>query len=573
MKRFSIYILLLAVAVSCFVWEKSYRRMKKRNRAKVVQAVFPVIEEKPFVFVIPSYNNEAICERTLRSCFEQNYSNYRVIYIDDASTDKTYEKVKAFIQKENQEKRCTLIRNEKNLGGMENLYRAIHSCLDHEIVITLDGDDWLAHDWVLEKLNACYANPDIWLAYGSYMSYPAYTRGECSRPIPREVLKESRLRSYMDEVGTVASHLRSFYAGFCKQVKLQDVLYEGHFLPSTWDAGIMLPMLEMAQSQHISFVQDILYIYNRANPLNDDKVKRDIQQACSRYVRALPSYKPAEGPFIMEEDRGTADLIVFSYNRPLQLYGFLESLQAHTKHCGQITVIYRTDEEAFARAYEEVKEQFPSVVFYQQSQEPLADFKPLVLQAFAEGRSNYVVFAVDDIIVKDAIDFRECITALKETGAYGFYLRLGTHLDYCYMLDRPQAVPQAISLQQDICAWQFKVGQADWQYPNCLDMTLYSKEEIKQDLKELEFVHPNNLEALWAARADLNKVGLCYEKSKIVNIPLSLVNPSSNRNMNSYSAEELLTLFNQGLKIDVVPLFQIENKAAHMEYNPTFIKR
>src|SRR3990167_9582444 len=45
------------------------------------------LEQKPFVVVISGYNNGAYLERTLRSIFSQVYDRYRLIYIDDASTD------------------------------------------------------------------------------------------------------------------------------------------------------------------------------------------------------------------------------------------------------------------------------------------------------------------------------------------------------------------------------------------------------------------------------------------------------------------------------------------------------
>jgi hypothetical protein len=104
-------------------------------------------------------------------------------------------------------------------------------------------------------------------------------------------------------------------------------------------------------------------------------------------------------------------------------------------------------------------------------------------------------------------------------------------------------------------------------------MTLYKKADIEADLMAIEFDRPNAKEEVWAQRADLSKVGLCYETSKIVNIPLGLVNMSENRNMNLYSAEEMLTFFNQGLKIDIEPLHQIQNISAHIEYQPLFIER
>ena len=38
------------------------------------------IPEKPFVIVVPSYNNEKYCEQNLLSILGQEYQNFRVIY-------------------------------------------------------------------------------------------------------------------------------------------------------------------------------------------------------------------------------------------------------------------------------------------------------------------------------------------------------------------------------------------------------------------------------------------------------------------------------------------------------------
>ena len=58
------------------------------------EPLFAVTEHKPFVIVVPSYNNSSWVEKNLRSIFEQKYDNYRVVYINDASTIQHYYKLK-----------------------------------------------------------------------------------------------------------------------------------------------------------------------------------------------------------------------------------------------------------------------------------------------------------------------------------------------------------------------------------------------------------------------------------------------------------------------------------------------
>ena len=45
--------------------------------------------ENKFKIVIPSYNNEQWIEHNVASILNQTYTNYDVLYINDASTDDT----------------------------------------------------------------------------------------------------------------------------------------------------------------------------------------------------------------------------------------------------------------------------------------------------------------------------------------------------------------------------------------------------------------------------------------------------------------------------------------------------
>jgi glycosyltransferase involved in cell wall biosynthesis len=530
-------------------------------------------EDKPFVVVIASYNNEAVCHKNLRSVIEQEYTAYRVIYIDDCSTDRTYERVEQFIKDHHCEDKFTLIRNEKRLGAMENFYRAIHSCKDEEIVAVLDGDDWFSNERVLAILNGYYAKPKVWMTYGSYVYYPTYHKGECSKRIPEKVWDGKGIRHHSQK-GVITSHLKTFYAALFKKIRLEDVTLKGEFLSSTWDMAAMFPMLEMCGKRHARFVPEVLYVNNRSNPLNDDKVNFEAQQTCWKHVLSSPPYERVCNGTMWErhEEALKADLIIFSYDRPMQLLALLESAEKELSSLGMKTVIYRASSDEYAAAYQEVETRFGDISFVKQSETPHQDFKPLVMKTLERG-SPYVCFAVDDIIIKDRIDLAECIKSMQESGAYGFYLRLGRHVDQCYMLNRSQAIPQAIALEKGVHAWEFGLAEGDWGYPHSLDMTLYRKDDVKKAFEKLDFIHPNSLEAAWAMKSPLHRIGLCYEHSKIVNIPLNLVNVSSNRNMNLYTAKELLELFNAGKKIDIAPLYQICNRSAHMDYEPIFIAR
>lgn len=278
---------------------------------------------------------------------------------------------------------------------------------------------------------------------------------------------------------------------------------------------------------------------------------------------------------ITNERAQKADLVIYSFDRPLQLYALLESVQKYMTGLGDIQVIYRATQEAYARAYDEVKKDFEQVIFLSQGDNPHQDFKPLTLQAAFASPHEYIIFAVDDIIVKDFIDVSSDIALLQETQAYGFYYRLGKNLSHCYMLHCDQAVPPLQTVADGAYSWKFCEAEYDWGYPNTVDMTLYKKEDIKNFFETVKYEAPNPLESRWACYAHLvvNRLGLCHECSKIVNLPLNCVQTFYNNGHMGVDPQYLLNEFNMVNKIDISPLFRIANISAHQEYALTFLPR
>jgi glycosyltransferase involved in cell wall biosynthesis len=241
---------------------------------------------KKMVVVIPSYNNRQWYERNLFSLCAQDYDNFRAIYVDDGSLDETGQLVEKFIANHHVGNRIHLIRNSVRVGAMQNLYNMVHSCDDDEIIIVLDGDDWFAHNSVLTKINEVYSDPNCWMTYGQYVTWPDNLLGY-SRQIPWHVTEISGFRQYEWS----ASHLRSFYAWLFKKIRKEDLLAPcGAFYPMAWDQAMMFPMLEMS-GHRAKFISDILYIYNAANPINDSKVNRPLQRELETHVRMRKRYE------------------------------------------------------------------------------------------------------------------------------------------------------------------------------------------------------------------------------------------------------------------------------------------
>ncbi len=256
------------------------------------------------------------------------------------------------------------------------------------------------------------------------------------------------------------------------------------------------------------------------------------------------------------------DLIVYSYDRPMQLYAFLESVERYVKGIKDTFAIVRTSDADYQKAYQVVKERFSHVQFIYQKN-PFDDLKQITLECF-NNDTPYILFGVDDIIIKDYITLEECINALETYDAHGFFFRLGKNLNSCFSMSCEQPLPPLIDLPYAMYLWIFNQGMYDWNYQNNLDFTLYRKTDLESPLKNSHYKTPYSLESGFMSYRDPQKYGICYETSKIINFPLNVVQSDwPNAHTNIYGTQKLLSLFNKGLKIDIQSLEKIDNKSAH----------
>lgn len=266
--------------------------------------------------------------------------------------------------------------------------------------------------------------------------------------------------------------------------------------------------------------------------------------------------------------------IIFSFDRPIQLYSLLESSYKYISHLSNISVICRVSDNYFKEAYQSIEGFYKGVNFFYQQDNQGKDFQKIFNKVLNFRKSDYICFGVDDIIVKDYFDFSYCAFLLKKhPNIYGVFLRLGKNILYSYSENKILSLPK-MRTNENLCIWKFADGQADWRYPNNVDMTVYRKQDIINQIQSISFDNPNQMEGSWALLANNNKLGICFDHSKILNIPINLVNQThSNRNMSLFTCKDLLNKFNDGFKIDIMKFFRIENKSPHIEYKVNFIKR
>jgi len=117
-----------------------------------------MISSEPLVSIfIPVFNRETLIGETIESAVNQTYKNIEIIIVDNNSTDRTWEILESYSQKD---KRIEIYRNEENIGPVRNWKR----CLDYaqsEYAKFLWSDDLIAPEFIEKSLPYLIDNPDV----------------------------------------------------------------------------------------------------------------------------------------------------------------------------------------------------------------------------------------------------------------------------------------------------------------------------------------------------------------------------------------------------------------------------
>lgn len=234
------------------------------------------------ILLTTSYNCENYIEKCIKSIQNQRLNNFRCFITDDVSTDNTIEKIKNLIKNDD---RFTIIENKKKFyqpGNYDQVIRNNKEIEDHEVIIEVDGDDWLPDEYVLDRIKDVYDNPDVWIANGSFI-YDNGSFGFSSQQRNFDNLRNQRF---------TASHIRTWRAFLWRKI-LEDDLKDknGDYWKISGDLSFMLPMLEMSGPEHYFFMHDINYVYNQSNPLNDHKVDIHSVFAIADEIRKKEKYQ------------------------------------------------------------------------------------------------------------------------------------------------------------------------------------------------------------------------------------------------------------------------------------------
>lgn len=235
--------------------------------------------EKPLVSILLlSMNHELFIEKCINSLKEQTYRNIEIIYLDNASSDNTFEIAKRALEYSGIS--FQIFSNKESKGISTNL-NFLYSHCTGTYFIPLSSDDWFTNDSVEEKVNYFEQHPEFGMVYGSCYYYYEDTGENMVCPKKSEykdgwVLEKILKGNFVRSVGSI--------------IKRETIETVGNFdedsLLEDWDMWIRI-----AEKYPFGFVNKELAYYRKRNGSNITEDYRYMFRGFEYIIKKYAHYK------------------------------------------------------------------------------------------------------------------------------------------------------------------------------------------------------------------------------------------------------------------------------------------
>ena len=244
-------------------------------------------------------------------------------------------------------------------------------------------------------------------------------------------------------------------------------------------------------------------------------------------------------------------IIIFSFNRALQLDTLLTSLVKHWKapeYC--VDVLYNTTDEEYEKAYHKVRDKFASypITYHKEVavadkpkanmfltwdnvkrylkypclRHPKSNFRSLLLSIIKDNPVTHLMFMTDDaMFIKDVNIPLSVFQWIDECPcSRQFILRIGEGMN-----NQPKDI---VRKEEGYLKWNMydALNVKNWGYNFSVDAHIYDKEVIVAILNQLLFVNPNTLEdpvCRSMRRKGMMGEAMAYESPRILSFPINMV--------------------------------------------------
>ena len=362
------------------------------------------------------------------SIIYQNYKNWRIIYVNDYSTDKTKELFSEIVKKNEIEDKVIYIQNKTNMKQAFSKYTAYQLLGNDEIGVVLDGDDWLSNNQVLTKLNNFYNQKNCLMAYSGSKLFRDNRIIKHFYPV--EYSKEIKEHNnYRSSGQFYFSHLRTGKGILFKQIPKSYMQMNDKWLDRVTDWADMFCIAELAGNR-VEAIPELLHIYNIDNSkLYENSFYNDYsstqRKEIESHIVSLPKLTLVD-KLIEKEDK--IHIVMCCWKRFYLLEEILESLNQQLINKQICLHILNNNPEAKIKLDENINnyvEKFEKLEIYVSNfNNEFVSFLRFyyVKDLIKKNEINYVIFIDDDQIFNKG--WVRSLYKLREPNSYiGWYCK------------------------------------------------------------------------------------------------------------------------------------------------------
>jgi glycosyltransferase involved in cell wall biosynthesis len=244
------------------------------------------MKQKSFKLIIfvPIYNCGEYIAECLQSIINQTYTKYEVIVYDDKSTDNSCDIINSIIHDKNN---FILIKGENNLGPGHSKYFMCNYLLnnnysDENIVIIIDGDDYLCDTSAFETIQSTYVNTKCWVAFGNFIVSPyisTFRGGDIPRPF--------NINKYIQEQG-ILSYPRTFKLWLLKHIFINNFkMDDNKWIMKMSDRCLMYQLFALCADKQIVHIDKIMCVYRLHDNSTPKRISNEIQIQSTNWVKLI----------------------------------------------------------------------------------------------------------------------------------------------------------------------------------------------------------------------------------------------------------------------------------------------
>lgn len=270
-------------------------------------------------------------------------------------------------------------------------------------------------------------------------------------------------------------------------------------------------------------------------------------------------------------------IIIFSFNRALQLEALLASIQKHWQKTEyKLSVLYNTTGGDYQKAYDILQKEYPACEFVKETRKLVgyhcgdycrlfnlmklvkypymrkqkSDFRDLLNNMLATSGCEYTMFLTDDsAFIKDVVLSTTDLAFIdKNPNQNQIALRLGKNIT-----ERPSTIP----LKDSCLEWDFHNHRdaRSWGYNFSVDAHIYSTKLLHSLLTKIIYSNPTTLEANichYVKMHNLMDHGLTYEYPFILSFPINMVQEIDDNESMGISIEDLNSYYMNGKRLEYI---------------------